>query len=220
MRPPISSRRVDEYMRLLQELKARHEWAGRILHLDYQFPDWLVSDIVHLQIRKECEVLALASLIFHGDIRDANSRELRQTSAADYIFNKLEKLHPECFPRSARIKEFTQFAREHLSKLDFEWDLAGTIDKAAFLKMYASTHQAAHAGGINARQDKELFDLRREQLMQWRTQIYELLHVHVLVPFESGWTYVFQMEAPETGTVRMISAPVTIPPRAEEPPTS
>jgi hypothetical protein len=90
------------YSELMTEIKERLAVMNGILNDQKGLPDWAAIEFMQLQIRMICELLALACLVAHGDVKGTRSGRLPKAYEADFILNTLEKLHPYFYPRPSR----------------------------------------------------------------------------------------------------------------------
>jgi hypothetical protein len=87
------------YADLMDEAKAKFAAIDAAINGRLGLPAALVREFGFLQLRLLCELIALACLTAHGDIKEARSSKLNKEYAADKIIEKLAELHPNFYPR-------------------------------------------------------------------------------------------------------------------------
>ena len=131
---------MDLYSALMEEIKIR---LGAIEHAvkgQTHLVGPLVREFSYLQLRMICEVIALGSLVAHGDIDATKANKFRKEYAADKILDQLEALHPNFYPQPA-----IQAAHDthHLVPLT-----SGFITKPELLALYHQCGDTLHRGNF------------------------------------------------------------------------
>jgi hypothetical protein len=93
----------------MREAKARILLIGSLLAGQVQtangfVPSAFVREIGFLQFRMLCEGVALACLVAHGDIQEAQSPKIQKLWEASKIMEELDKLHPDFYPHATHLK--------------------------------------------------------------------------------------------------------------------
>ena len=86
------------YAALMEEIKRRVDVLRAVLDGTYPLPVMPAFEFCYLQLRKICEVFALACLAAHGDIPGVRTKLLQKTYNADFIIKQLATLHPQFYP--------------------------------------------------------------------------------------------------------------------------
>lgn len=86
------------YVRLMEEIKRRVEVIYHVLNGSWVMPQMAAFELCYVQLRKICEVFALACLAAHGDIPSVRTKLLQKAYSADLIIKQLGDLHPEFYP--------------------------------------------------------------------------------------------------------------------------
>lgn len=98
------------YAGLMNEARLRIQFSEAVLESD--LPDRLAEEFCYLQLRLLCEVIALACLVAHGDIR---TKKMLRESKLIVIFKELERLHADFYP-NAVIASVTPEGGLHLDQ--------------------------------------------------------------------------------------------------------
>src|SRR5262249_35980879 len=86
------------YARLMEEIKRRHAALDAIMTNPQGMPRMAAFEFCYLQLRKICEVFALACLPAHGDMPEVRNKIVQKTYNADQIMKKLSTIHPKFYP--------------------------------------------------------------------------------------------------------------------------
>jgi hypothetical protein len=133
---------LDAYCELMKAIKMRTAIMGDLLKDHRGLPSFCVGEILQLQIRLICELLAIACLVAHRDLGGAQSARLTSAYQADFIMNALEKLHPRFYPRPTQ-----QFLRDG-KPYKIEDIKDGFLTKAELLKSYRDAATFLHVGSV------------------------------------------------------------------------
>src|ERR1700689_5024190 len=61
-------------------------------------------ELCYLQLRMICELIALSSLLAHGDIEAVSTRKTLTRYEADWILDRLFAIHPDFYPQPIRLE--------------------------------------------------------------------------------------------------------------------
>src|SRR5437762_1433117 len=84
------------YANLMDEIKRRTDVIRSTLNGGYPMPQMAAFELCYLQLRKICEVFALACLAAHGDIPGVRNKLLQKTYNADQIIKQLRADPESC----------------------------------------------------------------------------------------------------------------------------
>jgi hypothetical protein len=87
------------YANLMEEIKRRTEVVRHVLGSASPLPAMASFELCYVQLRKICEVFALACLAAHGDIPGVRTKLMQKQYNADQIIKQLSRLHPQFYPR-------------------------------------------------------------------------------------------------------------------------
>jgi hypothetical protein len=188
------------YLALMEEVKTRLGTMDRIMQGDIPLPDRAICEYCSLQVRLICEVIALASLIAHGD-EIGDSRKLEKEWSAGKIVSGLERLHAGFFPIPVVMTPTTEPKGWHLELVE-----TGFLTKAEFVALYNrmcgdSLHRGSLKNLLSGRgQPFSLDDIR-----EWKIKISTLLEKH-RVMLLSGNGFILCLMNNDQGVVEVAMA--------------
>ena len=86
------------YLALMEEAKTRIHIVNGLYHNKSEFPVSMVRELCYLQYRFLCEIIALACLVIHGDIK--KTKALREEYDAAKILKQMSGLKRDFFPHA------------------------------------------------------------------------------------------------------------------------
>jgi hypothetical protein len=86
------------YVELMQEIKNRIDVIQRVAAGQIAMPQMPAFEFCYLQLRKVCEVFALACLAAHGDIPEVRGKLMQKRYNADEIIKRLGRLNRISIP--------------------------------------------------------------------------------------------------------------------------
>lgn len=92
------------YCRLIGETKRRHGSCAILIDKPPPISPDLVDEFLLLQLRKICEIIAVACVAAHGEIKEARASKLTGDWNAHRIMRKMERLNPQFYPVPFVIK--------------------------------------------------------------------------------------------------------------------
>jgi hypothetical protein len=124
--PKLSQRLLTLYCDLMEEIKRRTDVVFAVIQGRIGVPHIVGVELVYLQLRMICELIALACLTAHGDVPEAKSKRLTKEYNADQIIKALERLHPAFYPmpgrqvrdQAGKVVEIAAVDEPHLTKRD------------------------------------------------------------------------------------------------------
>jgi hypothetical protein len=87
------------YCALMEEIKFRIAAIQDVIHAKIQIGATIGKDIGYLELRMICELIALSSLVAHGDIKETQSRKFAKKWEADFLIAALTKIHRDFYPQ-------------------------------------------------------------------------------------------------------------------------
>ena len=147
-----------------------------------------------------CELIALASLVAHGDLVGTKTKELREQWRAGKIMDRLEKLHPNFFPRG--VTQRLVGPREHTFTQRSKTE---TASKADLTKLYAICGNRLHRGtianldSISVQSLTESFD----EIIEWTNRLKSLLAIHVVSLLDGSKQYICMLNTVPGGHVSL-----------------
>lgn len=158
------------YLNLMSEAKLRLEVIESALNGKYKVPHVPLFEFCYLQLRYVCEIVALSALAVHGEHPEAQASKIKRKYEADWILNRLERLHPTFYPvPGVPIPD---------SKLGMEFTPLqnGFITKKELLALYAKCGEVLHRGRFNTLKMPTNPDF--EPIGKYATKIYTLFNFH------------------------------------------
>ena len=183
------------YRNLMQEIKFRSEAIDDIL-TDRLKPVRLriAEEYCYLQLRLICEVLAIACLIVHGNLKP--KPKLFETYKADWIMSELGKLHPKFFPRPLEVSarpdrafNFVDLTSDFLTK--------GELEKLWSRHAGSVLHRGSAKSVLEEKPSRPDF----QKIVQWREKLRALLSTHIIATPDEEWLLYVVMHEQGTGKV-------------------
>lgn len=166
------------YAALMDELKLRiiaidAATGGKLQFLSPQ----IIREFCFLQIRLLCEVIALACLVAHGDLKQ--TKKLKKEWAADKIMDELAKLRPEFFPIPC------VFGKRTVTGLPKD-ELAKRLTREGLADLYVEANRIIHRGNVkNLLKQKEPVRVHYPEITARVQKIVDLMQSH-LIAIEGG----------------------------------
>jgi len=162
------------YAKLMEEIKRRTEVVGHVCNGTITLPPMAGFELCYVQLRKICEVFALACLTAHGDIRGVQDKLLQKTYNADLIIKQLGLLHPQFYPVPSKQKLDPVTQRP----ISVEAITSGYLTKDELLKLYGECGNFLHRGSIRQLLSKWEPTLDFQRINNWVGKIVALLNHH------------------------------------------
>jgi hypothetical protein len=170
--------KIDEigplYAKLMEEIKRRTAAIDQISENTCALPAILVFEFCYLQLRKICEVFALACLAAHGDVPAVRSKLIQKTYNADQIIKQLDKLHPRFYPVPGRQK----LDPTNAIPIEVVNIASGYLTKVELLKLYGECGNYLHRGSIRQLLSRWEPECDFEKIRDWVRKIITLLNHH------------------------------------------
>ncbi len=87
------------YCSLMDEIKFRLGFVEDIIYGRNLIAGTIGKDICYLELRMICELIALSSLVAHGDIKETRSRKFAKKLEADFLISAMGKIHADFYPQ-------------------------------------------------------------------------------------------------------------------------
>lgn len=170
-----------EYANVLDEVRVRINSFQTILVGTSSLPEWLTAELLYLQLRMLCELIAVGCLVVHGEIEKEKLGQILKRHEPGVVLQKLESLHPDFFP-----KPITVVSNDNSHHIEFIDD--GYLTKAQFFDLYAECHRHLHRGSVahiysptNPKQPPKVQDA-----ITWANKLLALLNTHRIVSSVQG----------------------------------
>jgi hypothetical protein len=180
------------YCGLMEEAKTRIEAVNFTYLNRYELPATMVREICYLQFRFICEIIALACLAAHSEIKE---QAIRRAYEPYKIIKRLEKLNPHFYPQpmerrrttdSIAVTILTRKDIKHLSKNELKhlWNKAGSV-----------LHRGSMADLLNT---KKLDNEDYSDIFDWCEKITGLLNSHWITLVENKKGLLVSLTSKET----------------------
>jgi hypothetical protein len=168
---------INQYREMMEEAKLRLASIDAALSgLITIIPLPGLREFCFLQLRMLTELIALACLVAHGDIRETKTKKLLETWEPDRILAALEKLHPGFFPLAVQDAPPEPGINRHLVPLEAEH-----LSKAELTRLYAMSGGQLHRGSIRSLFGKTRgYPADHADIRQWQRKITALLRMHFI----------------------------------------
>lgn len=152
----------------MEEIKGRldaiqRSWDPDVGRAFFQ-QEYLAAEFCLLQLRMICELIAIACLVAHNDIRETKSSKFQGFYSADVIVRKMAKLHQHFYP-SPILSE-----RNLVTGAVHQFDNpAPHLTRADLLKLYAHCNENLHRGRV-------------KQILSHERRIYDWTYIKAQAP--------------------------------------
>lgn len=94
-----STKAIQHYCSIIDEIKFRIEWIKKIIHAKISIAETIGRDAGFLELRMICELIAFGCLIAHGDIKQTRSGKFTGKYQADFFVKAMSELHEDFYPK-------------------------------------------------------------------------------------------------------------------------
>jgi hypothetical protein len=129
------------YCNLMMEAKLRLLVIDGLFTGEHKVPQRPAFELCYLQLRMICEIIALGSVVLHGDIPSVNSAKFRDAYEADWILKRLESLHPTFYPKPGYA-----LGSIPAGPMEFAPMVDSYMTKPELLKLYYQCGEELHRG--------------------------------------------------------------------------
>jgi hypothetical protein len=137
-------------------------------------PQMAAFEFCYLQLRKICEVFALACLAAHGDIPGVRTKLVQKTYNADQIIKQLTSLHPQFYPTPGH-QQLDPISHRPTRVTPVE---SGFLTKQDLLELYGECGNYLHRGSIRQLLTQWEPKLNFQRIESWMSKIVTLLNHH------------------------------------------
>ncbi len=182
------------YCRLMEEIKQRVGVVRNVVDGRVAVPQIVASEICHIQLRKICELIAIACVVAHGDLKGVKAGLIQKSYQPDRILKALEKLHRDFYPLPFRQEgdQSSGKARQTESIKD------GFLSKDGLMRLYGACGDQLHRGSVRRvlAGREETIDFAKTN--SWLAQITTLLNCHRIKTSHPEWELWILMQAQDT----------------------
>jgi hypothetical protein len=170
------------YCSLMDEIKFRISAIKDVIQAKISIAGTIGKDIGYLELRMICELIALSSLIAHGDIKETRSRKFAKKWEADFLISALAKIHPDFYPQPIIPQPGdggvpTQAMERRRPPLLVT---SGFLTASELPKLYHQCGRELHRGSLGdimARKGKKV-EIDYSPIGKWVDRIVRLLNFH------------------------------------------
>jgi hypothetical protein len=161
------------YCALMQEIKDRTN-AIRVAALG-QLPihPRVGVELSFLQLRIVCELIALASVMAHGDLGVVLDAKIRDEDRPGALLKMLERVHPECYPRP--IRQILDSSGVPVSIEDVH---TGFLSRGELPRLYGICGNEVHQGKLERIGRFPKIENSYKEILEWYAKILQLLGHH------------------------------------------
>jgi hypothetical protein len=166
------------YITLMEEMKVRHEALVksllRIAEEEAEDEQFLLAEFAYLQVRRICELLALAVLAAHNTLPEARASDSLRLWNAEAVFKRLGRINPLGFPRPF-VAERQENGGLHFNPID-----RPLLDREGLCRIYNQCGDRLHVGKLGAllKGDRKVYDIA--ELRYWCAAIAQLTSQHMV----------------------------------------
>lgn len=151
----------------------------------------------YLQLRMICELIALGCLAVHNDIEATKSGKLRKEWSASKLMDRLEKLHPDFYPRPSK-----QIIDSEGKPSQIEPITSGYLTKDELKTLNGECGNFLHRGTLKSILSGSAKRASKfNTILNWKTKIMTLLNHHQISVIHSDYEYWVGMSEKTTGRV-------------------
>jgi hypothetical protein len=181
---------LDVYAALMEEIKARMSWIESAVAASANWPSPQATyEFGYLQLRLICETLALGCLVVHGE--GGLRKKLKSEYAADKIIDRVEKLHPDFYPRPS-IVSLHESGRYDVHIKDSEF-----FTKNDLVKLYWKCGGILHRGNLKGLMSRGAPEDGFPQIRDSLEKLKSLLHCHTIFFLDNKTMVVCHFRHPE-----------------------
>ena len=185
---------MNAYIQCMEEIVTRSRFIREFYDTGiHRFPITVVAETIGLQLRKELELIAKASLVAHRSVWAEVSLWFDRDWHAREILDKLEQVNPLFYPRPVRESQIYETGR-----LRAKWEDVSDqvyLTKERFIEAYCMIGNVMHAHFTDEQPDLHEFLLNTQI---WDNQIHELLQMHEVFLLNSDSFCLVQMNVDGT----------------------
>lgn len=158
---------------LMEEIKRRVEVIRFVTDGQTKLAPMPAFELCYLQLRKVCEVFALACLCVHGDIPEVRTKFIQKAYSADEIMKALTDLHPDFYPTPTN--QVLDPATGQV--VSTEIVPSGFLTKEDLLSLYGECGNYLHRGNIRQLLTREP-EVDFSKIAGWASKIIKFLNHH------------------------------------------
>jgi hypothetical protein len=184
------------YCALMEEIKDRTNSIRLAASSKLSVHARVAVELSYLQLRMVCELIALASVMAHGELGVALSAKIRDENRPGALLKMLETIHPECYPRP--IKQILNAAGEPTHIDDIH---TGFLTRDELPQLYGLCGNELHQGKLRRIGRHQRPEKSFKEILHWYEKILRLLGHHKIKLYNSTSEIWVGMQEKDTGKV-------------------
>ena len=185
------------YAKLMEEIKRRVAIVYQIGNGSHSLPQMAAFELCYVQLRKICEVFALACLVAHGELPDLRKKLVQKTYQADHIIKMLSTLHPRFYPVPGE-QRLDLDTPKPVEVINLE---SGFLTKDDLVSLYGECGKYLHRGSIRQLLTNWEPAPDFEKIRSWVDKIIKLLSHHQIETIQSDTQLWVIMQGKDDGRV-------------------
>ncbi len=167
------------YCNIMTEIKFRQKVISDLLTGTIALGRRPAYELIHLEMRMICELIAISCLAAHGDIKATQSGRMASAHEADWILRALSKVHPDFFPMPMRLVK----SGDTISINDAD---GPSFSREEIIKIYHRCGDLLHRGCLKNIGPHETKDDDFRAISDWPEKIGNLLDQHTIALTKPG----------------------------------
>lgn len=161
------------YCALMEEIKDRTNAIQLVL--GGKLPvHWRIGfELSYLQLRMVCELIALASVMAHGDLGVILNAKIKNEDRPGALLKMLEQIHPDCYPRP--FKQILNSAGEVVRIDDIH---SGFLTREELPQLYGLCGNELHKGKLHKIGRFPKPEKSQREILHWYGKVLWLLGNH------------------------------------------
>lgn len=164
------------YKSFMGEIRLRVDAYGHFFRLAKKHIDdptaFAMGEACYLQIRKTCELIALATLVAHNELPQVRTKAFMREWNAEALFRMLGKVSEDAFPQRVETKGL-------INGGSFKTD-SSYFTRADLMKIYSELGSKMHTGSLKFLLAKPNRQYSLDEANDWMTKIVTLINRHVI----------------------------------------
>ena len=156
---------------------------------------FLDAELCYLQLRMCCEVIALAALVAHSEMPEANTKALLKSWNADLIFDRLTGVNEHCYPVPLKTVALPS-GEKQLQRIEGPYLTRGDLKS-----VYHSCGENLHRGVLLQVLEGKRRSYDIQPIRDWFESIRQLLEQHAVLLPDLNAAILIQMSG-ENGDVK------------------
>jgi hypothetical protein len=168
------------YIGIMQEIVLRSRVIETLFSDDVKLGIRPRFEFCHLELRMICELLAISSLVAHGDIPAAQSKRIESIWQADRLLRTMAHLHPDFFPAAMKL------VRDERGKITLVDNHDGIVTRDQVIALYNDCGKVLHRGNLKTFGHQETEKTEYLEAHKWGRRLKALASGHAIAAYGPG----------------------------------